>query len=266
MGAEKYGYGDAAPDTENTKSSFPKRLSTRNSIRRRRSICRQKRLSFSEDPNGDDRNLPFHPERAPRRRSSIKGTCPTRARAAARRRASIAPCTANSTSSSFEEELANRIPQSSQVFKIRLPKRRDSIQRRTSITFNDKDINNVRKIEAISQVKEGAVVKQELGCQDIEYTQQIKKKIRALIDKIDAASGHYYNGTEYGTRGLEEETSTIQYDHDDDNDNHDDDNQKLYYSVYDDDDDIIMGEDDDNEYYKYEAANEDFYEEDEDDT
>merc|ERR1712194_909715 len=115
-----------------------------------------------------------------------------------------------------------------------------------SITFNDKDINNVRKIEAISQVKEGAVVKQELGCQDIEYTQQIKKKIRALIDKVDADSG--------------------QYDNDDDNDNHDDDNQKLYYSVYDDDDDIIMGEDDDNEYYKYEAANEDFYEEDEDDT
>merc|ERR1712194_483292 len=269
MGAEKYGYGDAAPDTENTKSSFPKRLSTRNSIRRRRSICRQKRLSFSEDPNGDDRNLPFHPERAPRRRSLIKGTCPTRARAAARRRrASIATCTANTTSSSFEEELANRILQSSQVFKIRLPKRRDSIQRRTSITFNDKDINNVRKIEAISQVKEGAVVKQELGCQDIEYTQQIKKKIRALIDKVDAASGHYYNGIEYDTRGLEEETSTIQYGPD--HDNHDDDNTpKLYYSVYDDDDDnddIIMGEDDDNEYYKYEATNEDFYEEDEDNT
>jgi len=209
---------------------------------------------------------PFIPnERAPRRRSSIKGTCPTRARAAARRRrASIATCTANTTSSSFEEELANGILQPSQVFEIRLPKRRDSIQRRTSITFNDEDINNVRKIEAISQVKEGAVVKQELGCQDIEYTQQIKKKIRALIDKVDAASGHYYNGTEYGTRGLEEETSTIQYDHDHDNDNHDDDTHKLYYSVYDDDDDDaddrIMGEDDDNEY---EYAD---YGEDDDDT
>merc|ERR1719157_91947 len=83
--AEKYGYGDAVPDTETTKA-FPRRLSTRNSIRR------QQPLSLSAE--NDDENLPFHPERSPRR-SSIKGTCPTRARAA--RRASIATCT-NATS------------------------------------------------------------------------------------------------------------------------------------------------------------------------
>merc|ERR1712238_422262 len=69
--AEKYGYGDAVPDTETTKA-FPRRLSTRNSLRRQQPLS-------STDQN-DDENLPFHPERAPRR-SSIKGTCPTRARA-----------------------------------------------------------------------------------------------------------------------------------------------------------------------------------------
>jgi len=217
--------------------------------------------------------------RAPRRRSSIKGSCPTRVRAfaARRRRASIATCTAAS-SSSIEEELASGTLQPSQVFKIRVPGRRESIKRRTSITFHE-DVNTVQKSQAISHVK-GAVVKQETGCQDIEYTQQIKKKIGALIDKVDAASGQY-DGTKYGTCGLEQytshnrgwslreeesppsgpETSTIQYDHDHDHDNLDDDNTpKLYYSVYDDDDDddhLIMREDDeDNEYYEYEANNE----------
>jgi len=275
--AERYGYGDAAPDTET--KSFPRRLSTRNSIRRRSSICRQKQLLLNEDT--DDENLPFHPERAPRR-SSVKGSCPTRARAA-RRRASISTCTANTASASIEKELASGTIQPSQVLEIRVPGRRESIKRRTSITSNE-DVNNVRKIQAISQVK-GAVDKQELWCQDFEYT-QIKKKIRALIEKVDSTGK--FDGKEYCTRGLEKytsnnhvwsmieeerpssgpETSTIQYDHDHDhdNDNHDDDTHKLYYSVYDDDEeDVIMGENDDNEYYDYEANNED-YEEDEDDT
>merc|ERR1712194_978066 len=196
--AEKYGYGDAAPDTENTKSSFPKRLSTRhtirrrsstrNSIRRRSSICRQKPLSLSED-NDDDENLPFHPGRAPRR-SSIKGTCPTRARA--RRRASISTCTAVS----IEEELASGTIQPSQVLEIRVPGRRGSIKRRTSITFNE-DVN-VRNIQAISKVK--GAIKQELWFQDVEYT-QIKKKTRALIQKVDATGT--FDGKKYCTRGLE---------------------------------------------------------------
>merc|ERR1712194_609553 len=254
------------PKRLSTRNTIRRRSSTRNSIRRRSSICRQKPLSLSED-NDDDENLPFHPGRAPRR-SSIKGSCPTRARA--RRRASISTCTA----SSIEDELASGTLQPSQVLEIRVPRRRESIKRRTSITFHE-DVSNVRKIQAISQVK-GASVKQESGCQDIEYTQQIKKKICALIDKVDAASGQY-DGTKYGTCGLEQytshnrgwslreeeyppsgpETSTLQYDHD--HDNHDDATYKLYYSVYDDDDDdhIIMREDDeDNEYYEYEANNE----------
>mmetsp|Transcript_58478 Transcript_58478/g.63132 ORF Transcript_58478/g.63132 Transcript_58478/m.63132 type:complete len:384 (-) Transcript_58478:115-1266(-) len=188
--AEKYGYGDAVPDSDT--KSFPKRLSTRNSIRRRSSICREKPLTFSED-NDDDENLPFHPERAPRR-SSIKGTCPTRARA--RRRTSIATCT---NVVSIEEELASGTIQPSQVLEIRVPGRRESIQRRTSITFNE-DVN-VQKIQAISKVK--GAVKQELWFQDIEYT-HIKQKIRAVLEKVDAASsGQYYDRNKYCTRGLE---------------------------------------------------------------
>jgi len=185
--AEKYGYGDAVPDTET--KSFPKRLSTRNSIRRRGSIVRQKPLSLNED-NNDDENLPFHPERAPRR-SSIKGTCPTRARA--RRRASIATCT---NVVSIDEELASGTIQPSQVLEIRVPGRRDSIKRRTSITFNE-DVN-VRTIQAISNVK--GAVKQELWFQDIEYS-QIKKKTRALIEKVDSTGT--FDGKKYCTRGLE---------------------------------------------------------------
>merc|ERR1712238_127602 len=113
----------AVPDTETIKA-FPKRLSTRSSIRR------QQPLSLNDQ--NDDENLPFHPERAPRR-SSIKGTCPTRARAA-RRRASIATCT---NAVSIEEELASGTIQPSQVLEIRVPGRRESIKRRTSITFNE---------------------------------------------------------------------------------------------------------------------------------
>jgi len=184
--AEKYGYGDAVPDTET--KSFPRRLSTRNSIRRLISICRQKPLSLSEE--NDDENLPFHPERAPRR-SSIKGTCPTRARA--RRRASIATCT---NASSIEEELASGTIQPSQVLEIRVPGRRGSIKRRTSITFNE-DVN-VRNIQAISKVK--GAIKQELWFQDVEYS-QIKKKTRALIEKVDSTGT--FDGNKYCTRGLE---------------------------------------------------------------
>merc|ERR1711865_935357 len=138
----------------------------------------------------DDENLPFHPERAPRR-SSIKGTCPTRARA--RRRASIATCT-NATS--IEEELACGAIQPSQVLEIRVPGRRESIKRRTSITFNE-DVN-VRNIQAISQVQ--GAVKEELWFQDSEYS-QIKKKTKALIDKVDASGT--FDGKKYCTRGLE---------------------------------------------------------------
>mmetsp|Transcript_35084 Transcript_35084/g.39185 ORF Transcript_35084/g.39185 Transcript_35084/m.39185 type:complete len:372 (+) Transcript_35084:66-1181(+) len=79
-----------------------------------------------------------------------------------------------------------------------LTRRREesTIKRRTSVTFNE-DIN-VRKIQAMSNVK--GVVKQELWFQDVELL-QMKKKTRALIEKVDA-SGHC-NGKKYCTRGLE---------------------------------------------------------------
>jgi len=162
--AEKYGYGDASPDTVTKKTCLPKRLSTRaNSIRRRHSsICRhkQKLLSLTEHYDVFDENLlPFDPQRAPQR-SSIKGSCPQRtARAALRRRASISTCT---TESIIEEELATGIisqPLSQVLEEIQVPlsqvleissqvdpglrRRRDSsiIKRRTtSITFN-KDVD-----------------------------------------------------------------------------------------------------------------------------
>merc|ERR1712085_106239 len=111
----------------------------------------------------------------------------------ARRRASIATCT---NAISIEEELASGTIQPSQVLEIRVPGRRGSIKRRTSITFNE-DVN-VRNIQAISKVK--GAVKEELWFQDIEYS-QIKKKTRALIDKVDASGT--FDGKKYCTRGLE---------------------------------------------------------------
>merc|ERR1712085_143865 len=114
----------------------------------------------------------------------------------ARRRASIATCT---NAVSIEEELASGTIQPSQVLEIRVPGRRGSIKRRTSITFNE-DVT-VQKIQALSKVK--GAVKQELWFQDIEYT-QIKQKIRTVIEKVDAASpGQYYDRNKYFTRGLE---------------------------------------------------------------
>jgi len=202
--AKKYGYGDTSPDTDNDSNNnlltkaFPKRLSTRNSIRQQRrssNICRQTPLSLNEHGNDDDdENLPFDPQRAPRR-SSIKGSCPQRARAA-RRRAHIATCTASIPATSIEEELASGKLQPSQVLEIRVPGRRESIKRRRSITFND-DVN-VLKIQAISKV-EGAD-KNELWFQTNEYI-QIKKKTRDLLRKVD--SNGAFNGKKYCTRGLE---------------------------------------------------------------
>merc|ERR1712238_627190 len=65
-----------------------------------------------------------------------------------------------------------------------------------SITFNE-DVN-VRNIQAISKVK--GAVKEELWFQDSEYS-QIKKKTKALIDKVDSTG--QFDGKKYCTRGLE---------------------------------------------------------------
>jgi len=198
--AEKYGYGEAAPDSDDVVAAkLPRRLSTRRASvgvgrRRRSSISRQQPLTLNEGNGEDDENLPFHPQRMPRR-SSLKGSCPQRA---ARRRASIGTCTMTPAERrmSIEEEIAIGAIDPSQVLEVNLPGRRESIKRRRSIQFNE-DVN-VRKIQPTSKVK--GAVKKELWFQDDEYS-TIKKKTRALLDKVD--SNGVVNGKKYCTRGLE---------------------------------------------------------------
>jgi len=137
---EKYGYGEASPDTENCNKAFPKRLSSRISILRRNSQKRRSSVSVSisisgehkgtndnnNDNDNENNNVPFHPQRIPRR-SSIKGSCPQRA---ARRRASIGTCTPTNNHGVTSDEYTS------------------CQKRRTSITFNeDVDILNPSIIE-----------------------------------------------------------------------------------------------------------------------
>merc|ERR1712224_442669 len=82
------------------------------------------------------------------------------------------------------------------VIEVKLPMRRESIKRRRSIQF-DEDVY-VRKIQPTTSVK--GAEKKELWFQDDEYY-TIKKKTRALIDKVD--SNGIVNGKKYCTRGLE---------------------------------------------------------------
>jgi len=180
--ADKYGYGDASPDTEKA-PQMPRRLSSRAEIgRRRSSITRQTPLNLNSADdivNGDgddDENLPFHPKRTPRR-SSLKESCPVRAQ---RRRASIGICK----------------DQRAQFIEVKLPMRRESIKRRRSIQF-DEDVN-IRSIQPTTSVT-GADKKQ-LWFQDEEYS-TIKKKTRALLEKVDSKG--VVNGKKYCTRGLE---------------------------------------------------------------
>jgi hypothetical protein len=196
--AAKYGYGDAAPDSEAAGvAKMPRRLSSRAEAGRRvsrSSISRQQPLNLSgEDEN--DENLPFHPKRTPRR-SSMKNSCPVRAQ---RRRASIGTPGAGGGAErrmSIEEELEIGTILPSQVLEVKLPMRRESIKRRRSIQFNE-DVN-VRKIQPVSKVK--GAKKNELWFQDDEY-HSIKKKTRALLEKVD--SNGVVNGKKYCTRGLE---------------------------------------------------------------
>merc|ERR1712182_16032 len=135
-------------------------------------------------------NLPFHPRRTPRR-SSLKGSGTIRAP----RRASIGTCQERKTSS-IEEDLASGVLAKSQVIEVKLPMRRESIKRRRSIQF-DEDVY-VRKIQPTTSVK--GAKKKELWFQEDEYY-TIKKKTRALIDKVD--SNGIVNGKKYCPRGLE---------------------------------------------------------------
>jgi len=192
--AEKYGYGDASPDSDDVAPKLPRRLSSRrNSVCQRRcsSISCQQTLTLTEED--DNENLPFHPRRMPRR-SSLKGSCPQRA---ARRRASIGTCAIPAERRmSIEEEIAIGAIEPSQILEVNLPGRRELIKRRRSIQFNE-DVN-VRNIQPTSKVK--GAVKKELWFQNEEYN-TIKMKTRALLEKVD--SNGTVNGKKYCTRGLE---------------------------------------------------------------
>jgi hypothetical protein len=193
--AQKYGYGEAEPDSE--QSQMPKRLSSRIDAgrRSRASISRQTPLNLSngvDDDSDDDENLPFHPKRTPRR-SSLKVS----QHGPGRRRASLGICQDRRTSiKEIEEDVAAGLLAKSQVIEVKLPMRRESVTRRVSIQF-DEDVY-VRKILPSTSVK--GADKNEMWFQDDEYS-TIKKKTRALLEKVD--SNGVVNGKKYCTRGLE---------------------------------------------------------------
>lgn len=191
--ADKYGYGEAFPDSDKIVSSdayHRASLARRNS---RRSI-RDRRASIGGLPptpilseNGvNDPKVPFHPHRTPRR-SSMKGSSP----AAAARRASISASTCDAMDISILKEVDPKA-----VLEVKLPGRRGSITRRRSITFNE-DVN----VRSIQPAKTLASEPEKLWFQDDEYA-KIKRKTRALLDKVDHDTG-LVNGKKYCTRGLE---------------------------------------------------------------
>jgi len=201
--ASKYGYGDASPDCEkdivDVTAAAADMLSlnpasTRSSRRMSSSTSSHRRRRNSISTPDDNANLPFHPQRMPRR-SSLKGSSPY----SRDRRASIGACTmptANATSTIIENNNEDEDDEK-RIIKVQLPGRRESIKRRRSIIFNE-DVN-VRKITpAKTLTKEGTP--DSLWFQDNEYS-KIKKKCRALLQKVDANG--VVDGKKYCTRGLE---------------------------------------------------------------
>lgn len=200
--AEKYGYGDASPDTEVATTQMPRRLLTRKADagRRRSSIARQIPLDLvvGDNDSDDDENLPFHPKRTPRR-SSLKQESGIQGRAQRRLTQSCTTgntCQERERRASIKKDLASGVLAKSQVIEVKLPMRRESVTRRRSITFHE-DIN-VRQIQPTTSVK--GADKRELWFQDDEFY-TIKKKTRALLNKVD--SNGVVNGKKYCTRGLE---------------------------------------------------------------
>jgi len=192
--AKVYGYDDAS-NFNDIVSKFPRRLSSREGCsqgrRRNNLIRRQQPLTLTEY---EDENLPFHPNRIPRR-SSLKKSCPHQK---TRRRASTGTCTTMSTEQqiSIEEEIAIGAIEPSQIMELNLPGRRESIKRRRSIKFSE-DIN-IHEIQPTSMVK--GAIKKELWFQQDEYD-TIKMRTNALLEKVN--SDGIVNGKKYCTRGLE---------------------------------------------------------------
>lgn len=187
---EKYGYGDASPDTE--ANQLPRRLLSRSCIFKQRRIIlpRTMSLDLCRENDKDDKKLPFHPKRTPRR-SSLKEISSIRS---SQQRASIG--TYEQQRQSIEEDLANGVLATSQVIIMKLPMRRESIKRRRSIQF-DEDVH-IQQIQPTASVK--GANKKDLWFQDDEY-RTIKTKTRTLLSKVD--SNGTINGFKFCMRGLE---------------------------------------------------------------
>lgn len=185
--ADKYGYGEAFPDSNikigSSTAYHRASLARRN---RRASIGGQPSTPILSQNDVNDPKVPFHPHRMPRR-SSLKGSSP----AAAARRASIGATTGDAIDISILKEVDPKA-----VLEVKLPGRRGSVTRRRSITFNE-DVN----VRSIQPAKTLASEPEKLWFQDDEYA-KIKRKTRALLDKVDYDTG-LVNGKKYCTRGLE---------------------------------------------------------------
>lgn len=186
--AEKYGYGEAQPDSESKPQG-----SWSVAERPQEPSWRRRRATFSFHPQNssveDRRSVPFHPHRRPSR-SSLKGSSP--AAAERRRRASVqGPCDLRVTIAILEQ----LDPKS--VLEVRLPGRRDSIKRRRSITFNEGVA--VRRIQRTSSLVANP---KDLWFQNDEYS-AIKRKTRALLRNVDHGTGMTADGQKYCVRGLE---------------------------------------------------------------
>lgn len=185
--AEKYGYGDAAPDEPKPE----KVLGISTPQYKRASLNRRtRRASISSTPPTADNihdsvNVPFHPQRTPRR-SSLKSA---NNKTSPMRRATVAALE-DIDLKALEEIDPDR------VLEVQLPGRRESIKRRRSIIFNE-DVH-VRKIQPAKTLTNKP---KELWFQDAEYT-TIKRKTKALLNSVDRKTG-LVNGKKYCTRGLE---------------------------------------------------------------
>jgi len=184
--AEKYGYGEAAPDEPKVQQ-----MGLTTPQYRRASISRRyRRASISVFPTleniNDSTNVPFHPQRTPRR-SSLKGA----SKSSALRRASIGAFSYDALDIQILQEID---PDS--VIEVQLPGRRESITRRRSITFNkDVEIHNIQPAKTLTNKPN------ELWFQDDEY-HTIEKETQVLLDAVDKETG-LVDGEKYCVRGLE---------------------------------------------------------------
>lgn len=207
--ASKYGYGDASPDSEPIPAPILSSSSS-HSRRRRSSIQRpsiQRPSSSATVTTDNNKNVPFHPQRMPRR-SSLKGasSCISSSISRKNRRASLGASAATAMAAldagnicAIEELEFEEDPKFEddprRIIKVQLPGRKGPVKRRCSITFSEEV--NVRKVVPAKTLTQEP---EQLWFQDNEYV-NIKKKTIALLQKV--GSDGVVDGRKYCTRGLE---------------------------------------------------------------